>query len=202
LILSWNLIEKLQKMILFVFSISQQKMPLTIEREILDEILSKRDKMYRVAKRMLISGDEAEDATQEVIVKLWQMPLAKLKTFRSIEAYSMTMLKNYCLDRLKSKQAARSSIEDDGNVFSKQSSSLSNVIDHKDALDWVSKIVSNLPHQERMIVQLRDIEQYDFEEIAAILSIPEGTVRVYLSRARKKIRHSFMKIDSHGISRN
>lgn len=53
--------------------------------------------------------------------------------------------------------------------------------------------------QEGMIIQLREIEQYDFNQIATILELPEGTVWVYLSRARKKLRKQFLEIQNHGI---
>ena len=79
-------------------------MQLTDDRTFLNDIDQIRDKVFRITKRILISQEEAEDATQEVIVKLWQMDAAKRNGFRSIEAYSVTMAKNYCLDRLKSVQ--------------------------------------------------------------------------------------------------
>ena len=50
-----------------------------------------------------------------------------------------------------------------------------------------------------MIIQLREIEQYDFNQIATILELPEGTVWVYLSRARKKLIKQFLEIQNHGI---
>ena len=53
--------------------------------------------------------------------------------------------------------------------------------------------------KERMIIQLREIEHYDFDQIATILKIPEGTVRVYLSRTRKKLRNQFLEIQKHGL---
>ena len=64
---------------------------------------------------MLISQEEAQDATQEVIIKLWQMQPDKRAAVKSIEAYSITMAKNYCMDRLKSKQAQNLSLEPDFN---------------------------------------------------------------------------------------
>ena len=66
-------------------------------------------------------------------------------------------------------------------------------------MNWVAKLIDRLPEKERMIIQLREIEQYDFEQISNILDIPEVTVRVYLSRARKKIKKQFLEIQSHGI---
>ena len=173
-------------------------MQLTADRTFLNDIDQIRDKVFRITKRILISQEEAEDATQEVIVKLWQMDAAKRNGFRSIEAYSVTMAKNYCLDRLKSKQAQNLSLNEKiGN--SKMSDSLQTKIEQTDELNWVCNLIDQLPERERMIIQLREIEQYDFDEIASILNLPEGTVRVYLSRIRKKIRKQFLEIQNHGI---
>jgi RNA polymerase sigma-70 factor (ECF subfamily) len=171
---------------------------LTADRTFLNDIDQIRDKVFRITKRILISQEEAEDATQEVIVKLWQMDAAKRNGFRSIEAYSVTMAKNYCLDRLKSKQTQNLSLNEKiGN--SKMSDSLQTKIEQTDELNWVGNLIDQLPERERMIIQLREIEQYDFDEIASILNLPEGTVRVYLSRIRKKIRKQFLEIQNHGI---
>ena len=173
-------------------------MQLTADRTFLNDIDQIRDKVFLITKRILISQEEAEDATQEVIVKLWQMDATKRNGFRSIEAYSVTMAKNYCLDRLKSKQAHNLSLNEKiGN--SKMSDSLQTKIEQTDELNWVGNLIDQLPERERMIIQLREIEQYDFDEIASILNLPEGTVRVYLSRIRKKIRKQFLEIQNHGI---
>ena len=87
-------------------------MQLTADRTFLNQIDEIRDKIFRITKRILVSQEEAEDATQEVSVKLWQMDVAKRNGFKSIEAYSVTMAKNYCLDRLKSKQAQTLSLDE------------------------------------------------------------------------------------------
>jgi len=82
------------------------------------------------------------------------------------------------------------------------SDSLTKKIEHRDDLNWVGKLIDELPQKERMIIQLREIEQYDFDEIASILNLPEGTIRVYLSRIRKKLRKQFLDIQNHGIKSN
>ena len=68
-------------------------------------VLPIKDNLYRLARRFLISNDEAQDAVQEVFLKLWKNKEA-IKKYRSPEAFAYTMTKNYCLDRLKSKQAS------------------------------------------------------------------------------------------------
>ena len=62
-----------------------------------------KDKIFRLAKRLLVNTEEAEDATQEVLVKLWNKS-ENLSGYNSVEALAMTMTKNYCLDQLKSKR--------------------------------------------------------------------------------------------------
>ena len=74
------------------------------ESAFLQLVMPFKDKVYRLAKRLLISSDEAEDATQELILKLWKNK-DKLTKYKNVEAYAMTMTKNYCLDQLKSKRA-------------------------------------------------------------------------------------------------
>jgi RNA polymerase sigma-70 factor (ECF subfamily) len=63
----------------------------------------------------------------------------------------------------------------------------------------VDKLTKNLPQQQQMILQLRDIEAYDFDEIAKIMDMNPGAVRVALSRARKTIRKKLIEIHNYGI---
>jgi RNA polymerase sigma-70 factor (ECF subfamily) len=114
-----------------------------------------------------------------------------------MEAYSVTIAKNHCLDRLKSKQAQVLSFDD--SIAVQKTVSMQKEIEVKDELRWVSNLIDQLPERERMIIQLREIEHYDFNQIATILEIPEGTVRVYLSRIRKKLKTQFLEIQNHGL---
>lgn len=155
-----------------------------------------KDKLFRLAKRLLVSTEEAEDATQEVLVKLWSKK-ENLDSYNSIEAMAMTMIKNYSLDQLKSKRAGNLKIEHT-NFADKEPSVLKKVEDN-DSLQWVEKIINQLPEQQRLIIQLRDIEQYEFSEIAKIAAMNETAVRVALSRARKTIREYMLKTHSYGV---
>ena len=107
------------------------------------------------------------------------------------------MAKNHCLDRLKSKQAQVLTFDE--AIAVPKTVSLQKEIEATDDLNWVTHLINQLPEKERMIIQLREIEHYDFDQIASILEIPEGTVRVYLSRTRKKLRNQFLEIQKHGL---
>jgi RNA polymerase sigma factor (sigma-70 family) len=56
-----------------------------------------------------------------------------------------------------------------------------------------------LPTKQKLVLQLRDIEQYEFHEIAKILEMSEATIRVSLSRARKTIREKLTQTHNYGI---
>lgn len=155
-----------------------------------------KDKVFRLAKRLLVSTEEAEDATQEVLVKLWSKN-GTLVGYSSIEAFAMTMTKNYCLDQLKSKRSGNLKIVHTN--YTDSSAALDKKLEDKDSLNWVERSISQLPEQQRIIIQLRDIEQYEFEEIAKMLDMSESAIRVALSRARKTIREYMTKTHNYGI---
>lgn len=166
------------------------------QADFLDIVMPFQDKVFRLAKRLLVSTEEAEDATQEIMLKLWNNK-GQMEKYRNVEAFAMTMTKNFCLDKLKSKHAQNLKIVhsnyQDNNV------SLQKQVELQDSIDWVAKIVEELPEQQRMIIQLRDIEQYDFKEISEMLDMNETAIRVSLSRARKAIREQLTKTHSYGI---
>ena len=166
------------------------------QSEFVNLITPFKDKIFRVSRRLLVSIEEAEDATQEVLVKLWNKK-DSLSNYNSVEALAMTMTKNYCLDQLKSKRAGNLKIVH--NNFTDREAGLQQRLEDNDSLDWVEKIIDQLPEQQKLIIQMRDIEQYEFEDIAKILDMNETAIRVALSRARKTIREFMLKTHSYGI---
>ncbi|MGP1990299.1 RNA polymerase sigma factor [Zobellia laminariae] len=154
------------------------------------------DKLYRLAKRLLVSREEAEDATQEILLKLWAKNKS-IEQYKSVEAFAMTMTKNFCLDRLKSKQAGNLKLVHTN--YEEKGSSLQKKIEAKDSVSWVEKIMDNLPEQQKMVLQLRDVEEYDYDEIAKMLEMQPTAVRVALSRARKTVREKLIQKHSYGI---
>jgi len=155
-----------------------------------------KDKVFRLAKRLLVSNEEAEDATQEILMKLWRNKL-KISDYKNVEAFSMTMTKNFCLDRLKSKQAQNLKIVHSN--YQDNNTSLQSQVENRDSVDWVSKIIEELPEQQKIILQLRDIEEYDFDEIAKVVDMNPTAIRVALSRARKTIREKLTNTHSYGV---
>ena len=156
-----------------------------------------KDKVFRLAKRPLVSTEEAEDATQELMFKLWRNK-EKLSEYKNVEAFAMTMTKNYCYDRLKSKQASNLTLVHSN--YKEKDTSLEKKLEYQDSVNQVHRLIENLPEQQKLVIQLRDIEQYDFDEICKMLDMKPTAVRVNLSRARKTIREELIKQHKYGIS--
>jgi len=166
------------------------------QKQFIEIVLPYKDKLYRLAKRLLVSSDEAEDAVQEVFLKLWSRR-EKIGNYRSPEAFAITMTKNYCLDRLKSRQASNLKIVH--NNF-KNSENIERDVEANEGVALVCKLMETLPEKQKIIMQLRDIEQFEFSEIAQMLEINETAIRVALSRARKAVREQLIKEYNYGIS--
>ncbi|KXO00020.1 RNA polymerase sigma-70 factor [Aequorivita aquimaris] len=164
--------------------------------EFITLIMPFKDKLYRLAKRILVSKDEAEDAVQEVFLKLWNGK-KNIENYKNPEAFAITMTKNYCLDRLKSKQASNLKIVHNNYQTSEN---IEKKIEANDGVEIVFKIMETLPEQQRIVLQLRDVEQFEFSEIAQMLDSNETAIRVALSRARKTVRDAMIKNYNYGIS--
>ncbi len=166
------------------------------QSEFLKSVLPFKDKVFRLAKRLLVSTEEAEDATQEFYFKLWKNK-EKIAEYKNVEAFAMTMTKNYCFDRLKSKQASNLTLVHSN--YKEKDTSLDKKMEYRDSVSQVHKLIEKLPEQQKLVIQLRDVEEYDYEEIGKMLDLKPTAVRVALSRARKTIREELIKQHNYGI---
>jgi len=165
--------------------------------EFSNTVVCLQDKLFRIAKRLLVSAEEAQDAIQEVLSKLWEKR-AELKALRSIEAYAITMTKNYCLDRLKLKEASNLRLVHSN--YESTSDTIQKTLEHRDQLDVVGEYLKTLPAQQQLLFQLREVEGMEYDEIETILDMKPTAIRVSLSRLRKQLRAQLLKINSYGIS--
>ena len=141
---------------------------------------------------------EAEDVVQEVYLKLWKMR-ESLKKYRSTEGLMVTMTRNLCLDKLKSKSNKFSSLTYE--LANSSSNDTEQHIERTELIQKVKYIISQLPEQQKTIVHLRDIEGYDYNEIIEMTGFEHNYIRVNLSRARKKIRETIQKSQYYEIEK-
>ena len=164
------------------------------------QVLSSKNKLFRFAFRLLQNHEEAEDTVQDVFLKLWDMR-HKLDQYNSVEALAMTMTKNKCLDKLKAKRNQNVDIEKQAPILSAYTAP-DRKTELQDTASLIQKVINQLPEQQKMIIQLRDVEGMEFEEIAEVMQLSVNNIRVNLSRARKKVRDVLTNTHNYGLKQN
>lgn len=168
-------------------------------QEFQKQVYPLKNKLFRFAKRMLDHTEEAEDIVQEAFIKLWNRR-DKLDEYRSVEALAMITVKNLCLDKIKARRFPVENIENHRQFI--ESMPEETKTDYSDLIQGIHEAIKLLPEQQQMIIHLRDIEGYEFEEIAEIVEMNENAIRVALSRARKRIREMLTKTKIYEYQRN
>lgn len=148
-------------------------------------------KLYRIAFALLDNKADAEDILQETYYKLWDKK-EELTNIRNPEAFAVTLIKNLCLDFLRSPRARRNEEEITGITLA-TSSSPDTELEERDQIRQVQQLISRLPENQRQVVRLRGINDCSFEEIEQITGFSAANIRTLLSRARKFIREQFDK---------
>ena len=154
------------------------------------EILPIRERLFHIAQRILVEEQEAEDAVQEVLLKLWHTR-DSLGNYDSPAAFATTVIKNHCLDRLKVKNRQESLNDAYYERAGNDNPYLQ--LERKNTTEILQKIIENLPPLQQAIIRMKDMEEYEVEEIAEITGTNIDAVRVNLSRARKKVREEYIK---------
>jgi RNA polymerase sigma-70 factor, ECF subfamily len=143
------------------------------------------DKFYRLAKSILRNGDLAQDAVQDLIVKLWEKR-SNLDEVENLHGFTLIAMRNLCLDRIRQ---YKNEIEIPPEIEYVELNPYQQT-EQKDMVHRIKAMIDNLPELQRTIIRMRDVEGLELGEIAYITSLTENAVSVNLSRARQKIRES------------
>ena len=149
-------------------------------------VLPLRDKCYRFAASMLRNGPESEDVAQDILLRLWDRR-ERLSSVTNLEAFAMRATRNLALDRMKH-SAWRTRDTAELSDMSSETVAPDVRVEQREAVDAVFATMAHLPELQRAILHLREVEEQSYDEIAAALDIPKTQVKVYLHRARKKVR--------------
>ena len=154
------------------------------------DYLPLKDDLYRVAFYILESCPDAEDAVQDLYLKLWDARDA-LDTIRAPKAYCISLLRNICIDRLRRyrpegeekipQRAADDSLQDER-------------MSERQKIDAAIKQMSSLSDSERIVLKLKVFDDLSYEEIQKRTGLSQLSMRVHLSNARRKIRKAIERI--------
>ncbi|MCX6224583.1 MAG: RNA polymerase sigma factor [Bacteroidia bacterium] len=162
-------------------------------QEFNDKVVPLNRQLYRYAFRYLGNQEDSKDAVQDIFVKLWNLR-SELVTVNSIEAFSIRIMRNHCLDRIKMRKTVSLDVQE---YFSNRPG-LEPLPDRhlevNNSVEIIRNAITEMQEPQQSVVRMRDIEGYSNEEIAEALGIADGTVRVILSRGRNKIRQILAKM--------
>ncbi|GHU63310.1 DNA-directed RNA polymerase sigma-70 factor [Bacteroidia bacterium] len=154
------------------------------------DIISHRQTLFLAALKWLKQAEDAEDAVQETLLRLWNNR-EQLDTLSNPAAFAMQTTKNICFDRLR---VHKEKTEADDFYLGANHKTPYLDMERKDSVTLVKEIIEKLPELQKITIRMRDVEGYKLQEIADITGTQISAVTVNLSRARKKVRDTFLKI--------
>lgn len=155
-----------------------------------DTVFVLKDEMYRFAKRFVVSSEEAEDVVQDLMVKFWQKK-EELLQFGNLKSYALKSVRNECLNRLKHHDVKLGFANMTVNQSELYQMEVNNLKDH------IIQFINQLPEKQKMVIHLKDVEEYQVSEISEILEMDESAVRVNLMRARQKVKENIIQLQNY-----
>ncbi|MCR4439136.1 MAG: RNA polymerase sigma factor [bacterium] len=156
-------------------------------------VLAYKDRIYSQAYYFLGNRPDAEDVTQEVLLRAWQHFDAIRKP--TLKAWLMRVTHNLCIDSLRRHKAERAVVSDD-ELGEATKAVPTQEIEHdphrvaeqQELKDCLEEAIRRLPPRLRSIIIMREWLDMKYEEISAALGIPMNSVKVYIHRGRKQLR--------------
>jgi len=143
-----------------------------------------KEKVFRLAVSMMRNETQAEDVTQEVFVRIWKA-LPRYSGAASLSTWIYSITRNACLTELKKRS--------NHPVISLNSPELEHIDppgpsdDSSGAQQDVLTLLQRLPDHYQQVIRLFYLEQKSYDEVAAMLDMPLGTVKTLLFRGRKEL---------------
>lgn len=131
-----------------------------------------------------------EDMVQDAVLKVWN----QRQRVENIDAMMTVALRNVCLDYLrlrKNRSEDKIALAQCSNLSS-SASNPQKALEYREQVRQVGRILQQLPPDQQLVLRLRDVMGYEFDEIARILDMAEGNARVLLCRARKAVREEMI----------
>lgn len=138
--------------------------------------------LYRIAYRMTNDPDIAKDMVQEAYITMWNKR-NELDDVENIESYAKSVVKNKCIDFLRSTHIHEELFTDVVEDFDIESD-----IEEEERLNIVMRKLDLLPARQKQILLMRGVQDLTFEEIEQLTGLSNMNIRTLLSRARKRLR--------------
>lgn len=151
-----------------------------------------RDNVYRLAYRMCGNAHDADEAAQEAFVAAWRA----LPNFRGEAKFSTWLYRlttNAAIDLMRREKRHRTASEEDVPELADETDSPQQQVERTEQRETVQKALSALSEEYREVLLLRYMQELDYTEIAAALSLPAGTVKSRLNRAKAALKKALIQ---------
>lgn len=143
------------------------------------------DRFYRVAFYLLESESDAEDAVQELYLKLWSAR-GTLDGIQNPAAYGISLLKNICIDRIRKRTVRKAETLEKApppeDVHSEKRAEM------QDTLRYLLREMEKLPDKQKTVLKMRAIDELEYEDISKKTGLSQVHVRVLIAMARKTLK--------------
>lgn len=151
-------------------------------------IESYKDYVFRLAYRILLNTDEANDVLQDTFLKVW-LNIGGYKSSYKFTTWLYQIVNNICIDKLRKQELQRKyeatvpkdAIDQTNDTFN-------------ELIDLATQMASELPTQQRICFVLRDLEELEMNEVADITGLNRNQVKSNLYYARKQVREKLKQV--------
>jgi RNA polymerase sigma-70 factor (ECF subfamily) len=154
-------------------------------------------KVFNVAYKFVGRHEEAEDLVQEIFLKIFK----SLNTFdrrANFQTWLISVSRNLCIDHYRSVRKERETIDQavDPEAVTPAASEPGAIeaLEQRDRVELLKEALAALPPALRTAVLMRDIQEMSYQEIAAVLRLPEGTVKSRINRGRTELAQQIRRL--------
>jgi RNA polymerase sigma-70 factor (ECF subfamily) len=143
--------------------------------------------VYRLCLRLLGLAAEAEDATQEVFLKLFERA-ASFDGRARFSTWLHRLTVNHCLHRIEKERLRRTDpLGEDDPKLRDPGPGPARALERDETREHLAALLARLSPEHRSVLVLRELEELPYQEIAETLAVPVGTVMSRLARAREAL---------------
>lgn len=145
--------------------------------------------IYYTLKRFQVDEYTIEDLSQDIYIKLADhLNQIDMNDFKKTQNHIITVTRNYCISYLRQCNRKQEDLFDDISMLKKDEENMEDYIVNKEQIEWLANEVDQLDDIYKSVLELKYVNEFTDDEIAAFLKIKKKTVEMRLYRAKKMLR--------------
>jgi RNA polymerase sigma-70 factor (ECF subfamily) len=147
-------------------------------------------RIYNIALNFAGNGDDAADITQDIFLKVYNN-IEKFKEEKNFHSWILKISKNYCIDYWRKNKMNVNRVDLDDRLIREERTPEDSVVKEFDIMVLRDRLLLLEPDL-RLLLIMRDIQDFSYQDIADYLNIPLGTVKSRINRARIKLAKIYL----------